>query len=174
MTKRAVSLAIALILPIILLCGCSYEQNKRLSAEEYKTQLESAWDKYLNSVLDLIELTPLEVNDAALKEFSENSEKAQPALKLREQSFKEFCEINPPEKYEELHKKLIAAMESWEYEQLELHRKMFEAKSVAELEEISKRIAEHANNSTEDTFPMIFLKIEMELSADKVGVESVQ
>ena len=174
MTKRAVSLAIALLLPIILLCGCTSEQQKRLSPEEYKTQLESAWDKYLNSLLDLIELAPLEVNEAALKEFSENAEKAQPALKMREQSFKEFCEIIPPEKYEELHKKLIGAIDAWEYEQLELHRKMFEAKSVDELREISERISEHAKDTSEDTFPMIFIIIEKELSADNVGVSSLQ
>ena len=174
MTKRAVSLIISLVLPIILLCGCASEQNKRLSSEEYKTAMESAWDKYLNSLLDLIELVPLEVNEAALAEFSENAEKAQPALKMREQSLKEFAEMVPPEKYEELHKKLIAAMDAWEYKQLELHRKMFEAKSVEELEEISGQIAEHAKNTSDDTFPMIYILIEKELSADNVGGTSLQ
>ena len=88
---------------------------------------------------------------------------------MREQSLKEFSEINPPEKYEALHKQLIAAMDAWEYEQLELHRKMFGVKSVAELEEITKRISEHAENSSENTFPMVYLKIEKALIADNVG-----
>ena len=78
MTKRAVSLAIALILPIILLCGCtSAEQNKRLSPEEYRTAMESAWDKYLNSMLDLIDLIPLEVDEESVKTLQENAESAE-------------------------------------------------------------------------------------------------
>lgn len=168
MAKRAVRIIAALILPIILLCGCAAEE-KRLSAKEYRTAIESAWDKYINSMLDLIEITPLTVDEAAVSEFAKNAEKAQPALKMREQSLKEFSEINPPEKYEELHKQLIAAMDAWEYEQLELHRKMFVVKSVAELEEITNRISEHAENSSENTFPMVYLKIEKALNADNVG-----
>lgn len=173
MAKRAKYLAVFLLLPIMLLCGCS-SGEKRLSPEEYKTAIESSWNRYLNSLLDLIELSPLEINEAALKELSENAEKAQPALKMREQSLKEFAEIVPPEKYEELHKRLIAAIDAWEYEQLELHRKMFEAKTVAELEEISRKISEHAQNTSDDTFPMVYILIAKELSADSVGVQSLQ
>ena len=167
MTKKAVRFIAALILPIILLCGCS-DGEKRLTAEEYKAAVEGAWDKYINSMLDMIEITPLTVDEAALTEFAENAEKAQPALKMREQSFKEFKEMNPPEKYEELHKELLAAMDAWEYEQLELHRKMFEATSVSELENISKQIAEHAENSSGNTFPMVYLKVIKQLIADNV------
>lgn len=173
MAKCAKYLAVFLLLPIMLLCGCS-SGEKRLSPEEYKTAIESSWNRYLNSMLDLIEITPLEISEAALKEFSENAEKAQPALKMREQSLKEFAEIVPPEKYEELHNRLIAAIDAWEYEQLELHRKMFEAKTVAELEEISRKITEHTQNTSEDAFPMIYILIEKELSADSVGVKSLQ
>lgn len=168
MTKRAVRIIAALILPIMLLCGCT-SGEKRLSPKEYKTAVENAWDKYINSILDLIELTPLEVNEAALTEFAENAEKAQPALKMREQSLKEFKEMNPPEKYEKLHKELLAAMDAWEYEQLELHRKMFEVKTLDELREITDRIAEHAKNTSGDSFPTVYILLMKELSADNVG-----
>lgn len=167
MAKRAVRLILAVIIPIMLLSGCA-SGEKRLTAEEYKAAVEGAWDKYINSMLDLIEITPLTVDEAALKEFAENAEKAQPALKMREQSFREFKEINPPEKYEELHKRLIAAMDAWEYEQLELHRKMFEVKTLGELREITDRIAEHAENSAGDTFPMVYILVAKQLSADNV------
>lgn len=167
MAKRAVRLILAVIIPIMLLCGCS-SGEKRLTAEEYRAAVEGAWDKYINSILDMIEITPLTVDEAALKEFAENAEKAQPALKMREQSFKEFKEMNPPEKYEGLHKKLLAAMDAWEYEQLELHRKLFEVKTVDELREITDRIAEHAENSSEDSFPTVYILLMKELSADNV------
>lgn len=167
MTKRTVRLILAVIIPIILLSGCA-SGEKRLTAEEYKAAVEGAWDKYINSMLDIIEITPLTVDEAALKEFAENAEKAQPALKMREQSFREFKEINPPEKYEELHKRLIAALDAWEYEQLELHRRLFEVKTLDELREITDRIAEHAENSTGDTFPMAYILVAKQLSADNV------
>lgn len=167
MTKRTVRLILAVIIPIILLSGCA-SGEKRLTAEEYKAAVEGAWDKYINSMLDIIEITPLTVDEAALKEFAENAEKAQPALKMREQSLREFKEINPPEKYEELHKRLIAALDAWEYEQLELHRRLFEVKTLDELREITDRIAEHAENSTGDTFPMAYILVAKQLSADNV------
>ncbi len=182
MTKRAVSLAIALILPIILLCGCSSEQNKRLSPEEYRTAMESAWDKYINSMLDLIDLIPLEVNEESVKTLQENAESAEPALKMREQSLKEFKEMLPPEKYAELHKKLISAEDAWEYKQLELYRKMFTVQSAAELTEISKIFEEHSaeiSGTASDfgsgtTFPAIYLQIIKELTADNVGGKTLQ
>lgn len=167
MTKRTVRLILAVIIPIILLSGCA-SGEKRLTAGEYKAAVEGAWDKYINSMLDIIEITPLTVDEAALKEFAENAEKAQPALKMREQSLREFKEINPPEKYEELHKRLIAALDAWEYEQLELHRRLFEVKTLDELREITDRIAEHAENSTGDTFPMAYILVAKQLSADNV------
>lgn len=175
MTKRVLSLIIALILPTVMLCGCSPEQEKRLSPEEYRTRMESAWDKYLNSMLDLIDLIPLEVDEQSVKTLQENAEKAESALKMREQSLNEFKEINPPEKYEELHQKLMKAADAWEYEQLELYRRLFKVQSLQELEEINKRFSEHTNEtaaadfSSSTTFPMVYLQIIKELSADNVG-----
>ena len=181
MTKRAVSLAIALIMPIILLCGCS-SGKKRLAPEEYRTAMESAWDKYLNSMLDLIDLIPLDVNEESVKTLQENAESAEPALKMREQSLNEFKEMSPPEKYEELHEKLISAADAWEYKQLELYRKMFTVQSVEELTEISKTFEEHAEEisstatdfSSGTTFPIVYLQIIKELTADNVGGISLQ
>ncbi len=164
---------IALILPITLLCGCS--SGGRLSPEEYKVRMEGAWDKYLNSMLDLIDLIPLEVDEQSVKTLQDNAGKAESALKMREQSLNEFKEINPPEKYEELHQKLMKAAEAWEYEQLELYRRLFKVQSLEELKEINKRFSEHAsetptadfNSST--TFPMVYFQIIKELTADNVG-----
>lgn len=181
MTKRAVSLAIALILPIILLCGCS-QQQKRLSPEEYRSAMESAWDKYLNSMLDLIDLIPLEVDEESVKTLQENAQSAEPVLKMREQSLDEFKKITPPEKYEELHKKLISAEDAWEYEQLELYRKMFTVESVAELTEINETFQKHTEEISETagefgsgtTFPTVYLQIIKELTADNVGGISLQ
>lgn len=175
MTKRAFSLISALIILITLLCGCSSEQEKRLSPEEYKTRMEGAWDKYLNSMLDLIDLIPLEVDEQSVKTLQENAEKAESALKMREQSLSEFKEINPPEKYEELHQKLMKAADDWEYEQLELYRKLFKVQSLEELEEINKRFSEHTSEITASdfssgtTFPVVYLQIIKELSADNIG-----
>ena len=182
MTKRAVSLAIALILPIILFCGCSAEQQKRLSPEEYRSAMESAWDKYLNSMLDLIDLIPIGVDEESVKTLQENAESAEPALNKREQSLNEFGEISPPEKYEELHKKLISAADAWEYEQLELYRKMFTVQSVEELTEINETFQKHSAELSETagefgsgtTFPAVYLQIIKELTADNVGGVSLQ
>lgn len=165
----------------MLLCGCS-QQNKRLTPEEYRSAMESAWDKYLNSMLDLIDLIPLEVNEESVKTLQENAESAEPALKMREQSLNEFKEIEPPEKYEELHKKLIAAEDAWEYEQLELYRKMFTVQSVAELTEINETFQKHTEEisgaasdfGSGTTFPVIYLQIIKELTADNVGGISLE
>lgn len=182
MTKRFVSLIIALVIPAILLCGCSSEQNKRLSPENYRSAIESAWDKYLNSMLDLIDLIPLEVNEESVKTLQENAESAEPVLKMREQSLNEFKEITPPEKYEELHKKLISAADAWEYEQLELYRKLFTVESVEELTEINETFQKHSEEVSETagefgsgtTFPAVYLQIIKELTADNVGGVSLQ
>lgn len=177
MTKRAKFLAVFLLLPIILFCGCSSEQNKRMSPEDYRTAMESAWDKYLNSMLDLIDLIPLEVNEESVKTLGENAESAEPVLKMREQSLNEFKKIEPPEKYEELHKKLLSAADAWEYEQLELYRKLFAVKSVEELTEINETFQKHSEEisqtagefGTGTSFPAVYLQIIKELTADNVG-----
>ena len=90
--------------------------------------------------------------------------------------------MTPPEKYEELHSKLIKAADAWEYEQLELYRKMFAVESVEALTEINETFQKHSEEisdtasdfSSGTTFPIVYLQIIKELTADNVGGISLE
>lgn len=175
MTKRVLSLTIALILPVTLLCGCS---GKRLTPEEYKTAIESAWKKYMSSVLEMTEYFPADADEeGCLSVIQKNKQELEELLDKREEALDDFKKINPPEEYGELHKKLIKAEDAWEYENVSLIRDLLNAKTaqdVADYIDITEQRSKEAMGSASDiftgtTFPSVYVQIIMKLQADGVG-----
>lgn len=175
MAKRVLSLIIVLILPIVMLCGCS--TGERLSPEEYKSAVTSAWEKYFGSITELAALIPIQANDEGLAKLQQNASKCEALLNQREEAFNDFKIINPPKEYEELHKKLIKAIDYDEKEQLAITRKFVKAKTtddisdfIEEMERISAETTpEESDIFTGTTFPSVYGQIILKLHADKVG-----
>ena len=178
MTKHAFSLMIALIFPIVMFCGCSSEQKKQLTLGEYKAAMESAWDKYLNSMLDFIDLIPLEENEESVRTLGENADKAKPVLEMRRQCLDDFKAIVPPEKYEELHQSLIESEDAWEYRQLELYGELFKVTSLDELKAVNLQFKEREEKLSETEtgmpFTTVYLMIKAKLESEFPETENTE
>lgn len=178
MRKCVLPLIIALILPIVMLCGCS--TGDRLSPEEYKSATTSAWEKYATSLTDMVPYlppAPLEATAENVSIIQSNSAKLEECLDKREEAFNDFKKINPPEEYEELHKKLIKAIDNDEKEQLAITRKLVKAKTPDDISEFNEEMGrisaeltpEDSDIFTGTTFPSVHGQIVMKLLEDKIG-----
>jgi len=178
MRKRVLPLMIALILPIVMLCGCS--MGERLSPEEYNFAMINAWQKYITSCTDMAPYLPPEPFEATAENVSiiqSNSAKLKECLDKREEALNDFKEMNPPEEYEELHKKLIKGINTREKEQLALLRKLVKAKTPDDIsdynEEMERMSAELTPEDsaflTGTTFPSVYVQIIMKLNGNKIG-----
>ncbi len=180
MKKRVLSLMIALVLPIVLLCGCS--SGERMSPEEYKSAIMSSYKKYITSFTDMapyLPPEPFEANAENVSLIQSNSAKLEECLDKHEEAFNDFKEMNPPEEYEELHKKLIKAINTREKEQLAITRKLVKAKTPDDISDYNEEIEREAAELTPEasdfltgtTFPAVYTQIIMKLIEDKVLTE---
>lgn len=180
MTKRARYLIIALILPIVMLCGCS--SGERMSPEEYKSAIMSSWKKYITSFTDMATYLPSEPLEATAENVSliqSNSSKLDECLNKREEAYNDFKKMNPPEEYEELHKKLIKAINTREKEQLDITRKLVKAKTPDDISDFNEQMEREAAELTPadsdfltgTTFPAVYTQIILKLVEDKVLTE---
>ncbi|MGN0669002.1 MAG: hypothetical protein ACI4JZ_00495 [Oscillospiraceae bacterium] len=108
MKNRLIAAVLAVILPITLLCGCSV---KRLTLEEYKTELDAAFKGWTGAVLEWADFGSKNVfKDTENPDFDELC-KNRAGLELKilrvESALDEFDKLgNPPAEYDELHNKL--------------------------------------------------------------------
>ena len=123
MKTRLFAAVFAVILPITLLCGCSV---KRLTLDEYKTELEAAFKGWKGAVLEWAEVSAKNVfKDPENPDFDELC-KNRAGLELKivkvESALDEFDKVgNPPEEFDELHNKLKNGV-SIEHEWLKIQR----------------------------------------------------
>lgn len=123
MKTRLFAAVFAVILPITLLCGCSV---KRLTLDEYKTELEAAFKGWTGAVLEWAEFSAKNVfKDPENPDFDELC-KNRAGLELKivkvESALDEFDKVgNPPEEFDELHNKLKNGV-SIEHEWLKIQR----------------------------------------------------
>lgn len=126
MTKRVVSLMIAVMLPITLLfTGC----RKRLSEEEYLGQVKAAYEEYAAA---LEEFESVRADVSASQEIMEEHTKAVEICDRAEDALDRFSKMNPPDSYSERHKEVLAAVEI-EKDFIEAQRKVLSARTPDEL-----------------------------------------
>ena len=140
MAKRIAGVLAALILPIMLLCGCSGE---RLSLEEYTTAAEAAFRGWTAAIWDWADFGAKTVlKDAENPDFDELC-KNRAGLELKilkvEEALDELDKLgNPPVEYDDLHKKLkngISIEREWLKIQRGINSSQTEEKYLAALKE---------------------------------------
>lgn len=125
MTKRVVSLILAVILPITLFTGC----KKRLSEEEYLGQVKAAYEEYAAA---LEEFESVRADVSASQEIMEEHTKAVEICDRAETTLKKFAKLYPPEELSEQHEELIDAAEL-EQKFIYAQRKVLSARTPDEL-----------------------------------------
>ncbi len=162
--KKFLSVIIALILPITLLCGCS---AKQLTADEYKTEMDAAFRGWLKTVTGYAAYYSNTImagaTDASYdKEFEKTQEyKSELKKKLNdvEDALDKIDKVgNPPAEYADLHEQLKNGV-SIEREWLSLQREMLSTESEEEFHEIGDKINKLLDDTVDESLPTVYVKI---------------
>lgn len=161
MTKRAVCLILALILPIVMLCGCSGE---RLTLEEYKTEVSAAVPEWTKAMMGWSAFMATSViddnNEIELEKVKKHKATLEEKLRVIKKALDKIDKIgNPPEEYDELHKKMKDAV-SIERKWLKYQRELMSAKSQSDCKAAEKKIEKLLEN-TDDTLPLVYVEMKM-------------
>lgn len=127
MTKRAVCLILSLILPIVLLCGCSV--GERLTLEEYKADVSGLFQEWSDYLDHYTEFVVMNVND---KDVGEQVNKLKANKATLDKMISDMESVldrldgisNPPKEYDKLHKRLKKAISNerkWAINQRSIH-----------------------------------------------------
>lgn len=97
-----------IFIPLLIFCGCGAENVPRLSEEEYKEAVMSAWEEFRDAQAGFLMVAVKAGDDFAL--YKGSGSELQPKLDTMRAALEKFEKMNPPEKYEELHKKLVKSI----------------------------------------------------------------
>ncbi len=151
-----------------------------MSPEEYKSAIMSSYKKYITSFTDMapyLPPEPFEANAENVSLIQSNSAKLNECLDKCEEAFNDFKKMNPPEEYEELHKKLIKAIDS--NKELAVMRKLAKVKTPDDISDFNEEMGrisaeltpEASDFLTGTTFPAVYTQIILKLVEDKVLTE---
>lgn len=161
MKTRLLAVVLAVILPITLLCGCSVE---RLTLEEYKTEVSAAVPEWVKDITGWSAFVATAVidddNEIEFEKLQKNKATLEEKLRVIEKALDKIEAIgNPPEEYDELHKKLKNAV-SIERKWLKYQREMISAKNESDCKAAEKKIEKLLEN-TDDTLPLVYVEMNM-------------
>lgn len=169
MTKRVLSLIIALVLPITLLCGCSARQ---LTGEEYQDEVIAA-DKDFNKAVDdwgdywsknILTETPDRQYDIEFQKIQKHKPELEKIINSMEDALDKFDKIgNPPAEpvYEDLNEQLKNSI-LIDREKLRLDREVISAKSVDEYKAAVDNFTAHANATIGKDLSTVIFKMGFE------------
>lgn len=161
MTKRIVSLLLAAVLPLILLCGCS---GNRLTVREYGNELYRCWGEFLNATMEWTKYAP-----ENYPFNGENIKGLKDTVSRRENALDDIAKINPPEKYAERHKELVKSLD-YEYKWNKAALKLIDAKSAEDADKLENNIAEIVNSIPEgESLPSVYLFLYKDLKEELDG-----
>lgn len=128
--KRITALTVAVMLPIMLIfTGC----GKRLTEQEYADGLYAVFKEYL---VALEEIENVRSDVSSSQEIMLEQTKATEICQNAEKVLKKFDKMNPPEKFSDKHKTLLAAVE-YEKEFVRASQKVLTARTPFEYEQYS-------------------------------------
>ncbi len=164
MTKRALSLIIAAILPITLLCGCS---AKQLTADEYRDEVIAAfkdWDKAMDDwahyCIDNVMVEGKDdTYDYSFEKMPEHKSELKKKLNAVEDALDKIDKVgDPPTEYSDFHKKLKNGV-SLDRIRIDLHREIFSAESEEDFNAAIKAANEHVDSTTDVSLSQVFIEI---------------
>lgn len=158
MTKRV--FAFALIFSIVLFCGCSVE---RLSLDEYKSETKAAVTEWLDAISDWSGFVGKYVivngEDMSFEQTQKNKGGLEQKLLKVEDALDKIDKIgNPPEEYDELHRKLKNGV-SIERKWLKYQREMNNAKTETEYSAAGDKVTELVNETADESLPHAYLEL---------------
>ncbi len=169
--KKFLSVIIALILPIVLLCGCS---AKQLTADEYQDEVISTVKNWYKAMDDwstfCIDNVTVE-NEAGNYVYS-----FEKLLGYKSELKKKFNAVEdaldkidkvgkPPAEYDEFHKKLKNGV-SIEREWLSLQRDLLSAKSEEEFYATNEEILAHIDSTTDVSLSKVYIEEAIQWNID--------
>ncbi len=169
MTKRVLSLIIALILPITLLCGCS---AKQLTGDEYQDEVIAVYKDWGKAVDDwgaywsenIMTETPDRQYDTEFQKIQEHKPELEKILNSAEDALDKIDKIgNPPAEpvYEDLNEQLknsILIERDW----LSLQREVISVSSVDEYKAAIDNFTTHAKETIGKDLSTVYFKMGME------------
>lgn len=169
MTKRVFSLIIALILPIMLLCGCS---EKQLTGDEYQDAVIAAykdWGKPVDDMAaywteNIMTKTPDRQYDIEFQKIQKHKSELEKIHDAEEDALDKFDKIgNPPAEpvYEDLNEQLKNSI-LIEREMLRLDRMIISANSVDEYKAAVDSFTAYSNKNMGKSLPSVYFNMAME------------
>ncbi|MCH5196856.1 MAG: hypothetical protein J1F28_09075 [Oscillospiraceae bacterium] len=105
MTKRISAIFLAFI-ALLILSGCA----PKLTAEEYKDELTSAYNEFMTAHMKISEIMyAVEQGDRTSLENSEFHD----ACEDMESSMERFERMNPPDNYKDKHKRMVKSLDNY-------------------------------------------------------------
>ncbi len=169
--KKFLSVIIALILPITLLCGCS---AKRLTADEYKTEMQTAVSDWLKTVADwsaycaknIMVETSDNSYDMEFQKMQEHKPEMEKKLDAVEDSLNKIDKVGrPPAEYDDLHKQIKNGV-SIEQKWLKYQREMVSAKSAEKFKAAGDKVEELVNETADESLPNVYFEMVKQWNAD--------
>lgn len=160
MTKRIVSLIIALVIPVaFMLSGCKV--GKPLTEQEYLDTLVADIKEYSAVAKELGGIDSVTFTDQAVKA---RQDKAKDVCGKMEKALDKFADINPPQNYSEKHKNLLTAVEN-ERKFVKASEKLLTSTDIADIEAAKNELTTIYNLPTEQTFASVGLALVRDLKA---------
>lgn len=163
--KRIIALLLAVIIPAALLfTGCG--SKKQLTPQEYYDGLVNTYKEYSSAIK---ELEPLIVKAKDLNSVKTVSASAKDICGRADKALTKFEKFNPPSKYADKHRKLIASLAE-ERKFVKAAEKLLTAKTLGDItsanSELDAFLETYNNAPLEQLLPGIMLELVKELKAD--------
>lgn len=161
MTKRIVSLFIALVIPMaFMFTGCK-GGGKPLTIQEYLDTLTADVKDYTAAAKELSAIDSTTFTDQAVKA---RHDKAKDVCGKMSKALDKFADITPPQDYSEKHKTLLKAVEE-ERKFVKATEKLLTSTDIADVEAAKNELETIYNLPTEQNFAAVALDIIKELKA---------
>lgn len=166
MKYRLLCAVLAVILPVLILCGCSVD---RLSVEEYWAETETAFKDWTASVNDwafyYAEYVMTDGEDSEYAHFQECKDDIRHKLTIIGERLDVIEQIGtPPEEFDELHRRLMDDVKV-ERKWLNCWFDACSADSEAEFRSATEKAAELVSTTDDDTLPSTYIAMYMQMKA---------
>ncbi len=155
---------IALVMAAMLLCGCS---EKRITADEYKTEMQTAVSDWLKTVADwsaycadnIMVETSDNSYDMEFQKMREHKPEMEKKLDAVEDALNKIDTVGrPPAEYDDLHKQIKNGV-SIERKWLKYQREMVSAQSADTFKAAGDKVSKLVDETTDESLPRAYLEL---------------
>lgn len=96
------------VISLLVFCGCGAEAAPKLGEDEYREAVMSAWEEFRDAQGEFLKIAMEAGDDFSL--YKAKQSELQPKLDLMRAALEKFEQMNPPEKFETTHQKLVKSI----------------------------------------------------------------